>query len=156
MLYWVFDLDLTLYQLPSNVEFSYKYLTPNGHLNYLLIMLPSKKLIFTNGTENHAELSLNKLEIKHNFSSIVARDTIRDLKPNYDSFIKFKRINKIKINDKCVFFDDLAENLISAKQHNWITVLINKNNYIHESIDFWFTNIYIALNFFICKIQDNL
>lgn len=156
MLYWVFDLDLTLYQLPSNVEFSYKYLNPDGHLNYLLIMLPSKKLIFTNGTENHAELSLNKLDIKHNFSSIVARDTIRDLKPNYDSFIKFKRINKIKINDKCVFFDDLAENLISAKQHNWITVLINKNNYIHESIDFWFTNIYIALNFFICKIQDNL
>ena len=119
-------------------------------------MLPSKKLIFTNGTENHAELSLNKLDIKQNFSSIVARDTIRDLKPNYDSFIKFKRINKIKINDKCVFFDDLAENLIAAKQHNWITVLINNNKYIHESIDFWFTNIYIALNFFICKIQDNL
>ena len=156
MLYWVFDLDLTLYQLPNNVDFNYKYLNTDNQLKYLLIMLPSDKLIFTNGTENHAILSLNKLDIKNNFSRIVARDTIRDLKPNYDSFIKFKKISKIKINDKCVFFDDLAENLIAAKQHNWITILINKNNYIHESIDFWFTNIYIALNFFICKIQDNL
>ena len=156
MLLWIFDLDYTLYNLPKTIQFQHNYLKRDNYLGILLSFLPNKKLIFTNGTENHAELSLNKLDIKHNFSSIVARDTIRDLKPNYDSFIKFKRINKIKINDKCVFFDDLAENLISAKQHNWITVLINKNNYIHESIDFWFTNIYIALNFFICKIQDNL
>ena len=59
MLYWIFDLDQTLYQLPSNVDFNYKLLKKNEHLKYLLDVLPSTKLIFTNGTYNHAKICLN-------------------------------------------------------------------------------------------------
>ena len=54
-------------------------------------------------------------------------------------------LSNIDPNDKCVFFDDLPENLISAKSFGWITVLINKKKYVHNNIDFWFPNIYLAL-----------
>ena len=64
------------------------------------------------------------------------------------------KLNKITLNDKCIFFDDLPENLINAKSFNWVAVLINKNRYVHESIDFWFPSIHIALNYFISKIQS--
>ena len=43
--------------------------------------------------------------------------------------------NNINSEDKCVFFDDLPENLIAAKSVGWITVLINKNKYMDNSID---------------------
>jgi len=153
MLYWIFDLDQTLYQLPLNVDFSYKVLNKDNHLDYLLSKLPSKKIIFTNGTRNHGEICLNKLDIKKYFKNIIARDIIKTLKPEYNSYYRCMMLSGIKQTDKCVFFDDLPENLIAAKSFGWITVLINKNNYIDNNIDFWFPNIYIALNFFISKIN---
>jgi putative hydrolase of the HAD superfamily len=156
MLYWIFDLDLTLYQLPNNTEFSYDHLFNDEHLGYLLSKLPCKKLIFTNGTYNHAITSLKKIDVINKFDNIEARDTINSLKPSPNSFNTFISKNNIFYKDKCVFFDDMPENLISSKNFNWITVLINKKNHTHEYIDFWFPNIYLALNFFLCKIQNNI
>lgn len=155
MLYWIFDLDQTLYQLPNNVNFNYNLLTEDPQLNYLLVMMPSRKLIFTNGTYNHGLTCLNKLEIINNFTSIVSRDKIKTLKPEYNSYIRCMESNDITNEDKCVFFDDLPENLIAAKSVGWITVLINKNKYMDNSIDFWFPNIHLALNFFVSKININ-
>ena len=43
MLYWIFDLDYTLYQLPQGVDFDYKHLKNDSQLKYLLSMLPCKK-----------------------------------------------------------------------------------------------------------------
>ena len=153
MLYWIFDLDQTLYQLPSNVDFNYKLLKKNEHLKYLLDVLPSTKLIFTNGTYNHAKICLNKIDIENNFKSIISRDKILTLKPEHNSYIRCMNLNNITNNDKCVFFDDLPDNLINAKSFGWITVLINRNRYIDEQIDFWFPNIYVALNYFVSKIN---
>ena len=121
MLYWIFDLDNTLYQLRNNISFNYNLLTTDDQLNYLLMMLPSKKVIFTNGTYNHALKCMNSLNIKK--------------------------------TDICVFFDDLPENLIEAKNLGWTTVLISKEKYIHNNIDFWFPNIYLALNYFTTRIN---
>ena len=153
MLYWIFDLDQTLYQLPSNMDFSYKALSKDNHLNYLLDKLPSTKIIFTNGTYNHGLTCLNKLDIKKHFKTIIARDTIKILKPEYNSYYRCMMVSGIQQTDKCVFFDDLPENLIAAKSCGWITVLINRNKYMDNNIDFWFPNIYIALNFFSSKIN---
>jgi putative hydrolase of the HAD superfamily len=155
MLYWIFDLDQTLYQLPNNVSFNYNRLIKDEQLNYLLVMIPCKKLIFTNGTYNHGVTCLNKLEIMNNFSSIISRDKIKALKPEYDSYMRCMELNNITNDDKCVFFDDLPDNLIAAKSIGWITVLINKNRYMDNSIDFWFPNIHLALNFFVSKIIQN-
>tara|TARA_B110001469_G_C9611785_1_gene304354 strand:- start:583 stop:1056 length:474 start_codon:yes stop_codon:yes gene_type:complete len=156
MLYWVFDLDQTLYQLKSNNEFCYSNLCEDTQLNYLLIMLPSYKIIFTNGTYNHCIKCLDKLCINNNFNSVVSRDMIKTLKPDYNSYLRFMKINNIKNSDKCVFFDDLPENLINAKGFGWITVLINKNKYVSNDIDFWFPSIHIALNYFISKINSSV
>jgi putative hydrolase of the HAD superfamily len=155
MLYWIFDLDQTLYQLPNNVSFNYNRISEDQQLNYLLVMLPSRKIIFTNGTYNHGLTCLNKLKIMDNFLSIISRDKIKTLKPEYDSYNRCMEFNNITNNDKCVFFDDLPENLIAAKSFGWITVLINKNKYMDNSIDFWFPNIHLALNFFVSKINRN-
>ena len=154
MLYWIFDLDLTLYNLPSNVSFDYKYLKPDAQLNYLLTMLPSKKVIFTNGTYSHALVSLNKLKLKNNFMDITARDTINDLKPNVSAYESFININNIKNNDLCVFFDDQPINLIESKKFGWITVLISSEIILNENIDLHFPNIHIALNYFLSKIRN--
>jgi len=155
MLYWIFDLDQTLYQLKSDENFCYNNLSNDTQLNYLLTVLPSYKLIFTNGTYNHGLKCLDKLQIKNKFNCITSRDIINLLKPDYNSYLQFMKINKIKNSDKCVFFDDLPENLINAKGFGWITVLINKNNYVSNEIDFWFPNIYIALNYFLSKINPS-
>jgi len=152
MLYWVFDLDSTLYQLNDEIQFDYKYLNKDNQLSYLLKKLPLKKVMFTNGTLGHAHLCINKIELMNCFHNIVARDTIQDLKPANSSFEKFMKVNNINSEDKCIFFDDMPDNLIVAKTFGWITVLISPNKTIHENIDFHFSNIHLALNYFLTKI----
>ena len=153
MLYWIFDLDNTLYHLPLNTELRYELLGKDNQLNYLLTMLPLQKIIFTNGTYGHAKKCLENIGITKHFNKIISRDRINSLKPDYHSYVKLLNICKIKKNDLCVFFDDLPENLITAKELGWTTILISKTNYIHSSIDFWFPNIYLAVNFFVSKIE---
>ena len=155
MLYWIFDLDYTLYDLPTNIKFEYELLNNDQQLNYLLQNLPSKKLLFTNGTFGHGIVSLKKMNIISNFEKIIARDTINDLKPNHSSFKEFIRLTNIKEKDKCVFFEDNVDNLIQAKNFGWITVLITKDNVINEHIDFQFPNIHVALNYFLSKINNS-
>ena len=155
MLYWIFDLDYTLYDIPMEISFNYNLLDKDFQLNYLLGKLPCKKYIFTNGTFNHGIICLNKMDIVNNFEQIIARDTINDLKPNFSSFRQFKNLTNIKEKDKCVFFEDSVENLIQAKNFGWITVLITKKNVIDENIDFQFPNIHVALNYFLSKINKN-
>ena len=50
MLYWIFDLDYTLYTMNKNIEFSYSLLKNDNFLSLLLSFLPDKKIIFTNST----------------------------------------------------------------------------------------------------------
>jgi putative hydrolase of the HAD superfamily len=154
MLYWIFDLDLTLYQLPSGVDFNYKHLNKDDQLNHLLSILPCEKLIFTNGTYNHAIISLGKIGISNKFKQITARDTINDLKPRFSSFKSFMNINGINKKDKCVFFDDQLDNIMASKKLGWITVLISPENIISDYIDFKFSNIHLALNYFLSKIHN--
>ena len=153
MLYWVFDLDETLYDLHGE-PFRYEILERNNHLNNTLSILPHKKIIFTNGTHGHAIDCLKRLNIIDNFSKIVARDTMNDLKPRTSAFNKFISENNIKSFDKCVFFEDSVNNLIEAKKHGWITVYISKNEVTNKYFipDFHFPNIQIAINFFISQI----
>ena len=156
MLYWIFDLDYTLYDLPMEKNFNYSLLNNDAQLNYLLKQLPFKKYIFTNGTFSHGIMCLQKMNIINNFDKIIARDTINDLKPNFSSFRKFNEIANIKKKDKCIFFEDNIDNLIQAKNFGWITILITKENVINENVDFQFPNVIVALNYFLSKINKNI
>ena len=157
MLYWIFDLDYTLYQFPRGTPFLYKNLNSDSQLCYLLKKLPCNKLMFTNGTIFHADFCMRKMKITGCFNNVIARDSIQDLKPNQSAFQKFEIFNNITKEDKCVFFEDSVENLIIAKDRGWITVLVHpdRESNRHESIDFYFPNIYLALNYFNQKIDDH-
>ena len=76
MLYWIFDLDYTLYDLPKEIDFNYNLLKEDKQLNYLLQKLPLKKLIFTNGTYGHGVRCSKIMNIENNFNKIVGRDNI--------------------------------------------------------------------------------
>ena len=156
MLYWIFDLDYTLYNLPYTNSFCYSMLNEDNILNLMLNDLPSQKLIFTNGTYKHCVTCLSKINISNNFSNIIARDIINDLKPNFSSYYKFIELNQINRNDLCIFFEDSIDNLIMAKNIGWITVLITNKLINNKNIDFQFPSIKIALNFFLKKINHHL
>lgn len=157
MLYWIFDLDHTLYTMSKNERFSYSKLFKNEQLNKQLYQLPCKKVIFTNGTIGHAYESLKKIGILHHFEgNIHARDTLNALKPNLNSFETIIRKVGIKNTDKVVFFEDSIENLITAKNYNWINVYINQRKSLMQEVDFNFTNINIALNYFLVAIKKRL
>ena len=154
MLYWIFDLDYTLYQLPPNIQFDYVLLNKDPQLQYLLSMLPCYKIIYTNGTYGHGITCSQIMGIKDNFHKIIGRDNIGSMKPSLKSFQKFKQINKISETDKCVFFEDNIDNLVTAKSLGWITVYIGSKKPLSNDIDFWFPNINLALNFFVNKIHN--
>tara|TARA_E500000178_G_C16652059_1_gene586837 strand:- start:170 stop:655 length:486 start_codon:yes stop_codon:yes gene_type:complete len=159
MLYWVFDVDHTLYQLPKNASFfSYSLLSPDPQLKYLLSTIPCKKLLFTNGTKGHGITTVETLSVKEKFPDkcIVGRDTLGGLlKPDINAFEEFIRLMNIKQNDKIVFFEDNAENLVTAKSLGWITVLIGNRKPMINDIDFWFIDINQALNYFHNCIAKN-
>ena len=151
MTVFIFDLDDTL--LMSNTYRTYNDIKENYGLFHILSNLDHPKFIYTNGTSSHAITSLDKMGILDLFDGIFARDTLEHMKPHYKSFNYVNNfIKKYYPNQNIIFFDDLKENLDMANYFNWITVLINKKRYVHESIDFWFPNIHIALNFFISKL----
>jgi len=154
MLHFVFDLDYTLYQTQSEGYFDYSQLKENKYLDFLLGNIPFNKIIFTNGTYSHALACLEIMKLKHHFPDhkIVARDTINDLKPNMESFDKFKKHQDIKNNDKVIFFEDSVENLLASKKIDWITIYIGKHNVSQfKSINKQFENIETALEFIIDK-----
>jgi len=147
MLYWIFDLDNTLYNLGNN--FSYARLSKDSNLLTKLSLLPDKKVIFTNANKNHTYKCLRKMGIINVFNSIIHRDINGYLKPNINSYLRTRLLFNIKYNDKCIFFEDTLSNLIQAKRFGWITVYINPNAINHPLIDYSFTDIHIALNYFI-------
>ena len=155
MLYWVFDLDATLYKIDDSLIFTYSLLNRDLQLNYLLSILPCKKIIFSNGTKGHVLTTIKKLEIEDTFErrNIYGRDTLNDLKPNVSAFNKLIKRVDIKTNDKVVFFEDNVDNLITAKNFNWITVLVSERKVLIPEIDFWFPTIHVALNYFNSKIS---
>ena len=154
MLYWIFDIDNTLYQIDKNM-FRYELLSKDKKLKDKIKSLPSKKLIFTNATMFHAYICLQRIDILNCFNGIVHRENIKDLKPNLSAYKKMMLLNSISLKDRCIFFDDSLINLISAKQFGWITVYINPNIINHQSIDYSFSNIHIALDYFIKLSKSN-
>lgn len=147
MLYWIFDLDYTLYDIDKTIVFDYNNIKHNDiYLNLLLSLLSEKKLIFTNSNRSHCNLCLDIMNIKHIFSNIVTKDE-NYMKPNIKSYINFIKINNITKQDRCIFFEDNEINLKSAKLFGWTTVFIGKTS-SKDYIDFKFTTIYEALEFF--------
>tara|TARA_Y100000389_G_scaffold181511_1_gene197222 strand:+ start:294 stop:767 length:474 start_codon:yes stop_codon:yes gene_type:complete len=153
MLYWIFDLDNTLYQI-NNKYFNYNKLSYDDSLKKNLSVLPGNKIMFTNGTYNHAEKCIDILKLNRLFNNIISRDMISCLKPEFVAYQKMSLICDIDSCDKCVFFEDSIRNLRESKKIGWITVLISKEQVDESFIDFCFPSINHALKYFLNKIND--
>ena len=128
MIRYVFDLDDTLIIHQKNIPMNI-YIQKDEDLNNLLSKCKGECYIYTNGTLSHALNVINKMKIKDNFHKIYSRDNIPYMKPDIKSFASIQNdLNKIyKSNDIIYFFDDLVENLNSAKRLGWVTFWIHPN-----------------------------
>lgn len=163
MLYWVFDLDYTLYNLSKQEPFDYNKLKEDVEVTNYLRKFPLYKCIFTNGTHGHAVKSLQRLNMNNIFHHIEARDTLNGLKPDIHIYQKFMEECGITEKDTVVFFEDTITNLKIAKTLGWSTVLITGyesaefyNSKFKEEftyVDFMFPDIKNALSYFYNKLE---
>ena len=108
-------------------------LKEDNKLRKILLMLPGRKYIFTNGTKKHAENVLKKLNLENIFQSIFGIKEANYLpKPNIETYNLFLKINNINPKTS-IMFEDMGRNLIPAKELGMTTVLLerklpNKNN----------------------------
>ena len=167
---FVFDLDNTL--IDTNIIFSkenirnqtansfefYKkniYHNPTYKKTALLIKkLKGPKLLMTNASRMHGYYAVKALGLDTYFIGQVDRDSGYGIKPYHGMYMKVNdvasKINSSIVNRRIIFFDDLKENLKTAKTYNWITVLISPHEELNcQYIDFKFTSIHNALLFFI-------
>ena len=151
MINWIFDLDYTLYQQP-NSKFSYDKLKYSPTLNMKINGLVGKKILFTNGNLFHTLKCVKIMKLERLFNKVLCRE-LTGFKPDFNSYIKLYHLANIGINEQCIFFEDTIDNLIEAKRFNWITVLIgdydNNIKKRYPQIDFIFTNIHFALDYFL-------
>ena len=122
-------------------------LQEDSNLREILLMLPGKKYIFTNGTKKHAENVLKKLNLENIFQSIFGIKEANYLpKPNLETYNLFLKTYNIDPKTS-IMFEDMGRNLIPAKELGMKTVLLerkltNKNNSDQEDKykDLWNDN----------------
>jgi putative hydrolase of the HAD superfamily len=122
-------------------------LKKDNDLRKILLLLPGKKYIFTNGTKKHAENVLKKLNLENIFQSIFGIKEANYLpKPNLETYNLFLKTYKIDPKTS-IMFEDMGRNLIPAKELGMKTVLLerklpNKNNSDQEEKykDLWNDN----------------
>lgn len=136
MIYWIFDMDHTLYNC-NNQPFNYNLLKKDNELINLINKLNGRKILFTNAAHIHTNMVLKKLGLSSSFDLIVDRDTLGVLKPNVAAFIKLIHWCSITEKDTCYFFEDTIQNLIMGSLLGWQSVLISPtdDNSLNKPID---------------------
>ena len=131
-----------------------KDIPPNPELNKALSRLSGRKIIYTNGTVDHAERVLNQLSIQHHFDEIfdiISANYIPKPFPEpYDLIVKKYDIE----TSKTVMVDDLIRNLVPAADLGMTTVWIrpdqqlklgavnlNKVNYVVDDLTSWLSSL---------------
>ena len=122
-------------------------LKEDNKLREVLLLIPGKKYIFTNGTKHHAENVLKKLNLENIFQSIFGIKEANYLpKPNVKTYNLFLKNNKIDPKTS-IMFEDMSRNLVPAKELGMTTVLLkrelpNNNNSLQKDKykDLWDDN----------------
>ena len=119
-------------------DIDYSPLPKNPALGEMLSQLPGRKLIYTNGSVEHAKNTLQAMDIDHGmFDSIfdiVASDF--EPKPHPKPFMKF--LNDHGVNaSTAAMFEDLPRNLEPAKSNGMITVLITPQASANYTMESW-------------------
>jgi putative hydrolase of the HAD superfamily len=99
-------------------------LTPNAALGAAIAKLPGRKFILTNGTREHADAVMARLEIGHHFDGVFdIKAAALEPKPRpavYDRFLARHDVEP----GKAAIFEDLARNLEVPHALGMTTVLV--------------------------------
>ena len=123
MIHFVFDLDDTLMLHRGNINYNWIY--EDKELTYHLDQCQGKKYLFTNGNAYHASEILERLKLRDKFERVFTREDY-GYKPDIRVFQKVDQ--EIRGKDKSqrvIFFDDMSDNLRSAKSIGWYTCWIH-------------------------------
>ena len=103
----------------------YSIVEPNHELNEQLEKLEGRKIIYTNANRQHANNVLKRLELTHMFKEIFdIKDANYIPKPEISPYIQI--IDDYDINPtSAIMFDDIAKNLVSAKNVGFTSVWID-------------------------------
>lgn len=97
------------------------------------------KIIYTNAGRRHANIVLEKLGLDSIFDKVIAIEDLDFLaKPTPDSFQKFIDVTSVN-PETSIFFEDSIDNLNTAKQFGFTTVLVGNTE---STADFHLSNIY--------------
>lgn len=154
----IFDLDFTLYSpivYPEKVyekNYAKFYVDLKADIKLGELLKKSENYIFTNANQEHMDLCLKKMRIKGRFKDTAYNDLYNgSFKPYKDVYELVIKRFKITEKDTVYFFEDLKENLKTAKKEfGWKTVYLDYTNSmkkIPNYIDYKFSNIYDAITF---------
>ncbi len=119
-------------------------------LSYHLDQCQGEKYIFTNGTKSHADIILEKMKIKDKFEKIFTREDC-GFKPHMSAYKKVNDfIRKREKDVDVMFFDDMYENLVSAKRIGWSSCWIHphyESGIFNDNVDDGYGDIKGALKF---------
>lgn len=149
---YIFDIDDTLIiHTPDKID----YYEMKNDLTLQKLLRPLRKsgvYIYTNGTYGHGIGVVKNLKLDKDVIEIFARDTIPYMKPFPESFDHVKNViqeHMASFDIEYLFFDDLLDNLSTAKGIGWTTIWINpKSSSNAKYVDHSFSNIYQALLYF--------
>lgn len=121
-----FDVDPEDYlAFVHNIPYE-RFLAPDEALNALLSRLPQRKVLFTNGTREHATAVLGVLGIGHHFDALLdLRDFGMRPKPNPEAYACLREA-LTHDPSKALLLDDRPGNLIPAREMGMTTVLVNE------------------------------
>ena len=148
---FVFDIDDTLIIHTNEDTDIYTNKGDMDLRNLIKGSISDYNYIYTNGTYSHADAVTKALNIIDIMKIMFARDTIPEMKPYLDSFqfVQKKILRDLqRSNNEFYFFDDMLENLNTAKKLGWITIYISPDFLKKDTLDFVdysFPNIFQAL-----------
>lgn len=105
-------------------DVSMDLLVPDAALRTSISRLPGRRLIFTNGSLEHAERVLNHLNLHDLFDDLFAIESADYLpKPALATFDKITKMHAVR-PPEAAFFEDSEKNLVPASRLGMTTVLV--------------------------------
>jgi putative hydrolase of the HAD superfamily len=112
-------------------------LTPSPRLDQALGRLPGRKIIFTNGSERHAQNVLASLDLSHHFDGIFDITAAEYIpKPNAETYARMASRHGVTAIHAAMF-EDIERNLIPAAAAGMTTVWVRDADHAHgdEAVD---------------------
>jgi putative hydrolase of the HAD superfamily len=144
-----YEFDNDVYHSFVHGRLPYENLKPDPVLRNLLLSLPFRKLVFSNGDEVHVRKALKRLDIEDCFEKIISFETLNPkindscdadylpeipviCKPTEIAFEKAFEIAQLNPNTT-LFFDDSVRNIQTGKAVGLHTVLVGKSEKVGGS-----------------------